>query len=444
MNVGRRAIWWLTLACALGLGWVFLHHRQQQQQQHRRQPLPRTQSSSPSQSTENAAPADSESDSDAHSPAQRAQALMRATTEALQQHRVWLESVLPYHALIMAEDSPLLATAAGEARATALSTADPTPLPRSTTTSTDVCAAMPLALVCQKLHIVTVTANGEPVEWLQPTTAHPPDSVTARTAAAYAHVTRTIYDHTNPFSPYFLSPNLGAEAHAYLRFIIDNYHQLPAVTVFVHAKPETHNSRIHSYIQALCLDESVCPDIGHTFLNVHSAAQAEVPTYLNREASLHTHGLYETLWPDEMRTWSQTLHHLSPTAQDVFGLSALLPLPALRLTLYCCAQMAVSRAAIRRLPLGKASLSGANAVKTEVVNSSSFVVSVCVAFYRFLLSRMMQQSVAWRSVRAYGALLEHSWHALFSGGWDTPEYVHSEEHRALYCRSFLPNRCPLM
>ena len=53
-------------------------------------------------------------------------------------------------------------------------------------------------------------------------------------------LTYVIYQRTNPSKANFV-PNVGFEAGVYLRFILDNYDDLPAHSVYIQDQPEMHN-----------------------------------------------------------------------------------------------------------------------------------------------------------------------------------------------------------
>jgi hypothetical protein len=61
-------------------------------------------------------------------------------------------------------------------------------------------------------------------------------------------------------------PNMGDEALAYLAFIVENYHDLPDITAFVHADQRSthHYSTLDGILRCVCIDQSV----GYQSLNL--------------------------------------------------------------------------------------------------------------------------------------------------------------------------------
>ena len=124
--------------------------------------------------------------------------------------------------------------------------------------------------------------------------------------------------------------NFSTEAGVYLRFIVDHYHDLPDITIFVHARPEEENAHWRSWVK--CLRS-----------NMSWASLS--PTYvLNRSpldlASLHARQLlaprFEQCWRDLAR---------------VFAISMPPPTEEPRVSMLCCQTFAASREQLRSRPL---------------------------------------------------------------------------------------------
>ncbi len=198
------------------------------------------------------------------------------------------------------------------------------PAPTATATATgasdDVCAAHPTALMCHSLHLV-VCKYRESIAWLH-------------THATLHSTPRTVYDHYNPLSPFYLAPNFGHEAHGYLRFIVDHYHSLPAVAVFVQANPFDHNPRLIEYIHLL----QRSPDLPYTPLQVLGGGGADADAAYVRSDQID-HNRFDA----EYERWHKQ-----------FPASAVQPFVAghTAVSAYDRALFAVGRNVIRKNPIG--------------------------------------------------------------------------------------------
>ena len=131
-----------------------------------------------------------------------------------------------------------------------------------------------------------------------------------------------IYQRTKKGAPRY-SPNYGYEAGVHLQFISEHYDDLPELTVFTQAKPAQHNPLFFDTLK--CLNSRT----NYTSLNWNFMTRGT--TYWRKFA---LQGVVEQCWRDLL---------------DAFGVrlpSKVEPVASF----YCCAQMAASRAMIRRHP----------------------------------------------------------------------------------------------
>ncbi|KAL0477982.1 hypothetical protein AKO1_002285 [Acrasis kona] len=132
----------------------------------------------------------------------------------------------------------------------------------------------------------------------------------------YSHV---VYTKLDLASKYNVPHNKGKEAHIYLKFIIDHYHNLPNHTIFLHGhgSESWHDTRLYRTIKNLDYNEEY------------------------KNLNWHHHYDLERDWKDE---YEKTRDHW-PEVFVKYGI----PFPE-RICYYCCAQFMVSKEAILRRP----------------------------------------------------------------------------------------------
>jgi hypothetical protein len=131
-----------------------------------------------------------------------------------------------------------------------------------------------------------------------------------------------LYQRYNPRAPNF-AYNFGTEGGVFLRFIVDFYHDLPDVTVFLHGgNPADHNPRVWDLVRCLRPDATFVP-LNDVFVHNRSVA----------EFSFYGWSVWlEQCWRDFLAAFNVTF----PPRQRV-GVS-----------FTCCSQFAVSRRTLRR------------------------------------------------------------------------------------------------
>ena len=201
-----------------------------------------------------------------------------------------------------------------------------------------------------------------------------------------AEYTHTVYDKSRgeaDFSAGFVQmaepgdgsvyhmTNFGDEAAAYLRFIIDHYDDLPKITVFVHGKPLQHNPRLATWIG--CLK----PQTWFTYLTQNFIDDRCIVDKGN--ASLvpkFDSGAFADFWvsfPWAELGWAELPRCLS---------------------FYCCAEFALSRAAIRSKPL-------------------SFYKRIWSHTINFITDENLSRKYKGWGLKQIGGVFEHIWHVMF-------------------------------
>jgi hypothetical protein len=165
-----------------------------------------------------------------------------------------------------------------------------------------------------------------------------------------------------------LVPNRGDEAHAFVRFVVDEYESLPDVVALVHDDAATQLPPLHLLLSCLRLE----PGLPFTPL---------MPLFVDRPVF-----------------GERPLRELLRPLLDAFPALLLWPDPP-RWALYCCGYFAVGRDWIRRIPR---------------------------SFWRhalqFIESAESDRTTGPGPDGSYriGHLFEHSWHAILGQSWLTP------------------------
>eukprot|EP01064_Diplonema_japonicum_P036286 TRINITY_DN8101_c0_g1_i1.p1 TRINITY_DN8101_c0_g1~~TRINITY_DN8101_c0_g1_i1.p1 ORF type:complete len:549 (+),score=44.05 TRINITY_DN8101_c0_g1_i1:94-1647(+) len=189
-------------------------------------------------------------------------------------------------------------------------------------------------------------------------------------------------------SRYYLT-NFGDESSGYLRFIIDNYDDLPNITVFLHGTPMGHNSDIGRWIS------HVKETTWFTFLTTGWVENRCILDMHNKSLiPNYDEGAFIDFWLKF--PWSE------------MGLGSL---PRC-LSLYCCAEFAVSRDAIRSQPL-------------------MFYKELWSFTLNFVLDQNTARKYKGWSLRQIGGIYEHSWHVMFGEPMTMQRYEN-------YCDYFNP------
>ncbi|GAB7328322.1 hypothetical protein MBLNU13_g00318t1 [Cladosporium sp. NU13] len=137
-----------------------------------------------------------------------------------------------------------------------------------------------------------------------------------------------VSSNTSLISPHHLPVNKGREASVYLTYIIQHYHSLPEYVVFIHGK----RYQIHNDDPRLNLDHVDKEGYASLRCNWMHCPEAQVKPVLGHEDDFWgITGLYASAWTQ--------FFPKDPVPDVVAG--------------PCCAQFAVSRGAIRRLPIDK-------------------------------------------------------------------------------------------
>ncbi len=292
------------------------------------------------------------------------------------------------------------------------------------------CQNNPRALPCQSLHLV-IAKYRESIDWLLTGSPPPPpgesESESGGASSVPASVIggwgRSVYDHYNPYSPYYLSPNIGHESHAYLKFITDHYDTLPRVVVFVPGFPFDHNPRVLTTIAALRTGtgtgttshttSTAAPPLPlpYTSLMVLASHRAGDSEYITHDMIDHTR------FDSEYKRWSEF-----QTENGRKSVVRAFPFPSTPeaeaeaggggkgMAAYDRALFAVSRDMIRRNPK---------------------------ELYESVLTALVAHTVEWSDPRSFGALMEYGWHALFGEEWLTPPLHRTADGQRRYCeRSF--------
>lgn len=172
-----------------------------------------------------------------------------------------------------------------------------------------------------------------------------------------------------------LGVNRGREASAYLKYIVSNYHRLPAHVAFIHGHEDAwHHKLPFSLLEALdraridTHDYISLNNLQHSKIITAEAAQKHPERARELEVGHGAHHLLKKLWST----------HLQPILRR--------PFPE-HLRFQCCAQFIVSSRAIRRHPK---------------------------AVYQRLLDMVMDPKNG--DERSIAIAMEFVWHMLFTGG----------------------------
>ena len=199
-------------------------------------------------------------------------------------------------------------------------------------------------------------------------------------------VDTAVYMVDDPLAPLHPPKNKGHEVIVYLSYIIDHYHELPDILIFIHAHRWSHHNNAHlAYDTAEMIrrlnNEYVARE---GYVNMRCHWSPGCPEWL------HPGGLRESLEKQEEVVLSKGWRELFP----------LDPLPA-ALGQACCAQFAVSKRHIRSIPL------------------SRFV------FYRDWITRTPLSDYI------SGRIWEYSWQFLFTG-----QKIYCPAEHICYCGGF--------
>eukprot|EP01059_Diplonema_ambulator_P013910 TRINITY_DN24606_c0_g1_i2.p1 TRINITY_DN24606_c0_g1~~TRINITY_DN24606_c0_g1_i2.p1 ORF type:complete len:442 (+),score=10.40 TRINITY_DN24606_c0_g1_i2:228-1553(+) len=203
-------------------------------------------------------------------------------------------------------------------------------------------------------------------------------------------------------SRYYLT-NFGDESSGYLRFIIDHYESLPDITIFLHGKPEGHNPQISEWIS--CLKDTTW----FTFLTRGYVANRCILDMKNNSLiPKYDEGAFIDFWLQF--PWAE------------LGLGSL---PRC-LSMYCCAEFAVSREAIRSKPL-------------------SYYKELWSRTLNFVLDQNTARKYKGWSLRQIGGIYEHSWHVMFGEPMMMQPYNHCDYYKpqCAPCASSTPSSQPL-
>ena len=59
------------------------------------------------------------------------------------------------------------------------------------------------------------------------------------------------YQKLDPNAPNYFAYNRGTETGVYLKYVVDHYHNFPDVAIFVHAKPQEHQTNWLNMIECI-------------------------------------------------------------------------------------------------------------------------------------------------------------------------------------------------
>eukprot|EP01062_Namystynia_karyoxenos_P043416 TRINITY_DN31808_c0_g1_i1.p1 TRINITY_DN31808_c0_g1~~TRINITY_DN31808_c0_g1_i1.p1 ORF type:complete len:360 (+),score=76.53 TRINITY_DN31808_c0_g1_i1:89-1081(+) len=203
--------------------------------------------------------------------------------------------------------------------------------------------------------------------------------------------------------------NFMDENSGYLRFIIDNYENLPDVTVFLHGKPQAHNAAVGDWVRCLRDDyPQKAGSGGFVFLTrtlvrnrciVDGSNVSVLPKWKQgpRQGEDRDYGVFADYW-----------------VRFPWHLLGLGRVPQCA-SFYCCGQFAASRAALRSRPLATWRQLWSHSVD-------------------YVLNEQVSKRFHGLATRSVGGIYEHTWHLLFG------EPLHMEPYGARYCDYFAP-RC---
>ncbi|KAJ9462299.1 hypothetical protein DIPPA_09811 [Diplonema papillatum] len=201
--------------------------------------------------------------------------------------------------------------------------------------------------------------------------------------------------------------NFGDEGVAFLRFIIDNYDDLPDVTVFLHGSPERHNRNIGAWIGCLRTDIKGQPRF----------------VFLTRRLVLN-----RCIVDNQNKSVLQKVKHGPRLGMDTdYGAFAdyylsfpwqLLDIELPRcLSFYCCAEFAATSAMIRS-------------------RSRQFYEHLWSHMIEFVIDRNNARRFHGYQATAVGGFYEHVWHLIYG------EPVNMTAYGSRYCNYFKPSCAP--
>jgi hypothetical protein len=205
--------------------------------------------------------------------------------------------------------------------------------------------------------------------------------------------------------------NFGTEGGVFLRFIVDFYHDLPDVTVFLHGgNPADHNPRVWDLVRCLRPDATFAP-LNDVFVHNRSVA----------EFSFYGWSVWlEQCWRDFLAAFNVTV----------------LPRQRVGVSFTCCSQFAVSRRTLRRHSLE---------TYRQALRIAGEPPEVChegPADRRALWATRLPGQKLWRERPLHhgrhtaGLAFEHLNHIVLGG-----QPFHARPYTQVsLCQQFLPNR----